>query len=111
MLMNSLSFLFKGCNYKLSISLIYHQSSPLSLSSVLQLTQCHGFYVHPPNTASKYISDQCDRKPPKSCHVSGRSSPSVVQWFQSDCAVYQSETPHDAQNEFDSKIPDTPDRT
>ncbi len=61
---------------------------------------------------SKHIhSDQCDRKPQGASHVSGRSSPAVVQWFQSLCVVYVNETPRDTQNEFDSKTPDTPDRT
>ncbi len=78
---------------------------------MLQLIQCRGFYVHPPNTVNIYISDQCDRKPQGASHVSGRSSPAVIQWLQSLCVVYVNETPRDAQNEFDSKTPDTSDRT
>ncbi len=44
-----------------------------------------GFYVHPSYTAHIYTSGQWDRKPQGASHVSGRSSPAVVQWLQSDC--------------------------
>ncbi len=93
------------------LSVVCSYFIPVSQSSLQQVIRFHDFCVHSTYIARIYSADQYDSTFLTVYHVEGRSSPSVVRWHQSFCVAFLSEILRDAQNGFDSKIPDTPDRT